>query len=43
MKWKSGEKYIFLLFFNFDINYEIHDINYKIWYFIIMLKDWFYF
>lgn len=40
MKWKSGEKYIFLLFFNFDINYEIHDINYKIWYFIIMLKDW---
>lgn len=37
IRWKI---YFFFLFLNFDINYEIHDINYKIWYFIIMLKDW---
>lgn len=33
MKWKSTEKNFFFLFLNFDINYDIHDINYKIWYF----------
>lgn len=33
MKWKSTEKNFFFLFSNFDINYDIHDINYKIWYF----------
>lgn len=29
INWKK----FFFLFLNFDINYDIHDINYKIWYF----------